>query len=193
MKPHNLSTEEWCLPEDMEEGNYLMMEPACEVNEKGTRENNTENEALDPNEIIEADEVNLPYAEEDWANSVQMEVLKNMEQDLPFSLQLRQSDRTRPTEKYNPYEEVFLVDWVDLKKIVEPLVGMEEIIVSQDIDFDDDPDKEWIEDRSKPKAEFDVEQQQSYKQELANLLVLAKINECHDSGRRPREQEIHQE
>ena len=43
-----------------------MMAPACEVNEKGTREKNEENEALeevtippldlDPNEIIEAEE-----------------------------------------------------------------------------------------------------------------------------------------
>ena len=30
----------------MEEGNYLMMDPACEVNEKGTREKNDRNEAL---------------------------------------------------------------------------------------------------------------------------------------------------
>ena len=52
-----------------------MMDPACEVNEKGTRENNNENEALeegtspplnlDPYETIEADEETLPYAEED--------------------------------------------------------------------------------------------------------------------------------
>ena len=31
--PQNPSTEDWCIPEDMEEGNYLMMDPACEVNE----------------------------------------------------------------------------------------------------------------------------------------------------------------
>ena len=51
-----------------------MMDPACEVNEKVTREKN-ENEALeeetsppldlDPYETIEADEETLPYAEED--------------------------------------------------------------------------------------------------------------------------------
>ena len=59
-------TEDWCIPEDMSEGDYLMMDPACEVNEKGTREKNDENKALeeevnspldlDPNEIIKADE-----------------------------------------------------------------------------------------------------------------------------------------
>ena len=31
--PQNPSTEDWCIPEDMEEGNYLMMDPYCEVNE----------------------------------------------------------------------------------------------------------------------------------------------------------------
>ena len=64
------------IPADMEEGDYLMMDPACEVNEKGTREKNDRNEVveegtsppldLDPNEVIEADEKTLPYAEEDW-------------------------------------------------------------------------------------------------------------------------------
>ena len=66
IKPHNPSTEDWCIPADMEEGDYLMMEPACEVNEKGTRKKNDGNEVveegssppldLDLNEVIEANE-----------------------------------------------------------------------------------------------------------------------------------------
>ena len=69
-------TEDWCIPENMKECDYLMMDPACEVNERGTREKNDGNEALEegtsppldlnPNETIEADEETLPYAEEDW-------------------------------------------------------------------------------------------------------------------------------
>ena len=76
IKPQNPSTEDWCIPADMEEGDYLMMDPACEVIEKGTREKNDGNEVieegtstpldLDPNEVIEADDETLPYAEEDW-------------------------------------------------------------------------------------------------------------------------------
>ena len=52
-----------------------MMDPACEVNEKGTREKNDGNEVveegtntalgLDRNKVIEADDETLPYAEED--------------------------------------------------------------------------------------------------------------------------------
>ena len=59
----------------MEQGDYLMMDPACEVNEKDARGNNDGNEVieegtnppldLNPNEIIEADEETLPYTEDD--------------------------------------------------------------------------------------------------------------------------------
>ena len=86
IKPHNPSTEDWCIPADMEEGDYLMMDPACEVNENGTREKNDGSEViekgtstpldLDPNEVIEADNETLPYAEEDWQDPEQTEVPK---------------------------------------------------------------------------------------------------------------------
>ena len=67
----------------MEEGEYLMMDPACEVNENGTREKNFGKEVveegtntpldLDPNEVIEADDETLPYTEEHWQDPEQME------------------------------------------------------------------------------------------------------------------------
>ena len=100
-----------------------------------------------------------------------------MEPDLPFTIQTRQNDMTRSKKKYNPYGDDFVVDRIDLKKIVEEVVGLEDITVSQDIDKVDDQDKEWIEDRSKPEVEFDDEQQQSYEQELTNLRVLEWLNE----------------
>ena len=66
---------------------------------------------------------------------------------------------------------------MDLKNIVEELVGLEEITVSQDIDIIDHRDEEWIDDRSKPEVEFDDEQLQSYEQDLTNLRVLEWPNE----------------
>ena len=33
IKPHNASSEDWCIPADMQEGDYLIVDPACEVNE----------------------------------------------------------------------------------------------------------------------------------------------------------------
>ena len=50
---------------------------------------------------------------------------------------------------------------MDLKKIVEELVGLEEITGSQGIHIVNDRDDEWIDDRSKPEVDFDDEQQQS--------------------------------
>ena len=100
-----------------------------------------------------------------------------MESDLPFSMQTRQSDRARPAKKYNPYGDDFVVEKIDLKKIIEDLVGLEEITVSQDVFIVDDQEKDWLDDRSKPEVDFDDEQQQSYKQELTNLRVLEWLSE----------------
>ena len=155
--------------------------------EKGIREKNDGNEVieegtsipldLDPNDVIEADDETLPYAEEDWQDPEQREVPKNLEPDLPFTVQTRQNDRTRSKKKYNPYGDDFLVDRIDLKKMGEEVVGLEEITVSQEIDLVDDHDDEWVNDRSKPEVEFDDEQQQSNEQDLTNLRVLEWLNE----------------
>ena len=69
------------------------------------------------------------------------------------------------------------MDRIDLKRIVEEVVGLEEITVSQDIDIVDDHDKEWVDDRSKPEVEFDDEQEQSYEQDWTNLRGLEWLNE----------------
>ena len=171
----------------MEEGDYLIMDPACEVNEKGTREKNDGNEVVEEgtntpldlhlNEVIEADDESLPYAEEDWQDPEQMEVPKNLEPDLPLTIHTRQGDGTRPKKKYNPFGDDFVVDRIDLKKIVEEMMGLEGITVSQDIDILDYHDQEWIEDRSKPEVEFDDEQLESYEEDLNNLRVLEWLNE----------------
>ena len=59
-------------------------DPACDVNEKRTREKNDGNEVveggtsppldLDPNEVIQADVKTLSYAEEVWQDPEQMKV-----------------------------------------------------------------------------------------------------------------------
>ena len=100
-----------------------------------------------------------------------------MEPDFPFTIQTRQSDRTRLTNKYNPYGDDFIVDRIGVKKIVEELVGVEEITVSQDIDIVKDCNEEWIDDRSKPAVDFDDEQQQSCEQDLTNLRILECLKE----------------
>ena len=46
LKPHVPSPEDWCIPKNMEGLEYLLVEPAFEVNERGTREKNDGNENL---------------------------------------------------------------------------------------------------------------------------------------------------
>ena len=57
LKPHVRSPEDWCVPQNMEGLEYLLVEPACEVNEKSNREKNDGNEdlSLDDKEKIEAE------------------------------------------------------------------------------------------------------------------------------------------
>ena len=69
-----------------------------------------------------------------------------MESDLPYTMQTRQSNRTRTARTY---ADDFVMDRIDLKKIMEELIGLEEIPASKDINIIDDQDKEWIDDRSK--------------------------------------------
>ena len=55
LKPHVPSPEDWCVPQNIEGFEYLLVETACEVNEKGTSEKNdgNENMCMDDNENIE--------------------------------------------------------------------------------------------------------------------------------------------
>ena len=52
LKPHVPSPEDWCVPQNMEGLEYLIVETASEVNEKGAREKNDgkENTSTDDNE-----------------------------------------------------------------------------------------------------------------------------------------------
>ena len=63
------SPTDWCIPADMQEGDYLIVDPACEVNERGTRNKNDGNEVVDDcdlpldlelTERVEVDDETLP-------------------------------------------------------------------------------------------------------------------------------------
>ena len=68
LKPHIPSPENWCVAQNMEGLEYPLVEPACEVNEIGTREKNDGNEdvSMDDNEKIVEDSDAGSFAEEDW-------------------------------------------------------------------------------------------------------------------------------
>ena len=112
LKPHVPSPEDWCVPQNTEGIEYLMVEPACEVNEKGTREKNDGNEdvSMDDNEKIEAGSDAESFAEEDWNDPEQDEVPKRTEPDLPITAVTRSGNRKRTGMRYNRYGDDFLID-----------------------------------------------------------------------------------
>ena len=79
LTPHVPSPEDWCVPQTMEGLEYILVEPACEVNEKGTREKNdcSEDVSMDDNEKIEVDSDKGSFAEEDWNDPEQNEIRIN--------------------------------------------------------------------------------------------------------------------
>ena len=80
----------------MPDEEYLIVVPACEVNERGTRDKNDGNEVvdfcdlpldLDLTERVEVDDETLPYAKEDWDCPEQTEVDKGVQPDFPFTME----------------------------------------------------------------------------------------------------------
>ena len=193
IKPHNAPSEDWCIPADMQEGDYLIVDPACEVNERGTRDKNDGNEVVDDcdlpldlelTERVEVDDETLPYAEEDWDCPEQIEIDKGIQPDFPLTMETRQSKRGKNQKKYNPYGEDFVVDRIVVRDVIDLLVGLDEVAMLEEIDLVNDMDQDWIDDRSEPEVEFEPEAEQTHEQEQTNLRVL----EClHDLPTDPKE------
>ena len=174
IKPNNASSEDWCNPADMQEGDYLIVGPACEVNERCTRDKNDGNEVVDDcdlppdlelTEQIEVDDETLPYAEEDWDCPEQTEVDKEIQPDFPLTMETRQSKKGRSKKKYNPYGEDFVIDMIVLSDLMDSLVGLDEVTVPREIDLVNDMDQDLIDDRSEPEVEFEAEVEQTHEQE----------------------------
>ena len=131
----------------MQEGDYLIVNPACEVKERGTRDKNDGNEVVDDcdlplelelTERVEVDDETLPYAKEDWDCPEQTEIDKGIQPDFPLTEETRQSKRGRDKKKYNPYGEDFVIDRIVLSDMMESLVGLDEVAVPREIDLVND-------------------------------------------------------
>ena len=87
-------------------------EPACEVNEKGTREKNDGNEdvSMHDSEKIEVDSDEGSFVEEDSNDPEQKEVPKWTEPDHPMNTWTRKGDRKWTIMRYNRYGDDFLID-----------------------------------------------------------------------------------
>ena len=170
----------------MQEGDYLIVDRACEVNERGTRDKNDGNEVvvdcdlpldLELTERVEVDEETLTYAEEDWHCPEQTEIDKGIQPDFPLTMETRQSKKGGDKKKYNPYGEDFVIDRIVLSDMMESLVGLDEVAVPREIDLVNDMDQDWIDDRSEPEVEFEPEVDQTHEQELTNLRVLEWLHD----------------
>ena len=134
LKPHVPCPEDWCVPQNMERLEYLLVEPACEVNEKGTREKIDGNEdvSMDDIEKIDADSDAGSYAEEDWNDPEQDEVPKWTEPDLPRTAETRNRNRRRTGMRYNTYGDDFLIDKIQPDEIDEELVSVGELLADDE-------------------------------------------------------------
>ena len=112
----------------MEGLEYLLVEPACEVNQKGTREKNDGNEdvSTDNNEKIEAGSDAESFAEEDGNDPEQVEVPKWTETDLPITTDTRSGNRKRTGMRYKRYGDGFLIDKIQPDELSEELNGVGE-------------------------------------------------------------------
>ena len=157
----------------MQEGDYLIVDPACEVNERGTCYKNDGNEVVDDCDLplnvelierVEVDDESLPYAEEDWDCPQQTESDKGIQPDFPLTMETRQSKKGWDKKKYNPYGEDFVIDRIVLSDVMESLVGLDEVAVPREIDLVNDMDQDWIYDCSEPGVEFKPEVEQTHEQ-----------------------------
>ena len=92
------------------------MDPACEVNEKSTRDKNDGNEVvnncvlpldLELTEQVEVDDETLPYAEEDLDCPEQIEVDEGVQPDFTFTMETRQNKRRNNNKKTTRMARIF--------------------------------------------------------------------------------------
>ena len=84
-------------------------------------------------------------------------------------METRQGRLGRIKKKYNPYGVDFVVDRIVFRDVAYSIVGLGEVVVSQEIDLINDTDKDWIDDHSESEVEFKPELEQMHDKELANL------------------------
>ena len=125
LKPHISSPEDCRVPQNMEGLEYLLVEPACEVNEKSTREKNDGNEdlSLDDNEKIEADSEAGSFVEEHWNDPEQDEVPNWTDPDLLITAGTRSGNRKLTGMRYNRNGDDFLIDKIRPDEVSDELLS----------------------------------------------------------------------
>ena len=156
----------------MEGIEHLLVEPACEVNDKGTREKNDGdgNVRMDDNEKIEIDSDEGSFAEEDWNDPEQNEVPKWTDQDL--QKENRRGARKKTGMRYNGYGDDFLINKIQSDKIVEELVNVGELVANVEWQITSDSEHSLQEEHATPQRELELEQGEIERRENTNLRIL---------------------
>ena len=157
LKPHVLSPEDWCAPQNMEGLEYLLVEPAWEVNEKGTREKN------DCNEDLSLD---------DWNDPEQDEVPKWTEPDLPIPAGTRSGNRKWTCMRYNRYGDEFLIDKIQPDELCKELLSVGELAADDEWQNINDSNLYPQEEYSTSKQETDLEQNGIERRKNTNVRIL---------------------
>ena len=184
LKPHVSSPKYWCVPQNMEGLEYLLVEPACEVNEEGIRKKNDGKEdlSLDDNEKIEADSEAETFVEEDWNNPEQDEVPNWTEPDLPITAGTRSGNRKRRGMIYNSYGDDFLIDKTRPDELGDKLLSAGELVADDEWQIINDSEHYPKEDYSTPEQETDLEQSEIERSENTNLRILEWMRDVKSKG-----------
>ena len=162
------------MPQNMEGLGYLIVEPACEVNERGTREKNdgNENMSMDDNENTEVNSDEDSFAEEDWNEPEQNEVPEWTEPDKPMTMETRRGGRKKTSMRYNRYGDDFLIDKIKSDEIGQDMVSMGDLVSDKEWQIINDNEHSWQEDYTVPDREVDLEQSEIERKENTNLRIL---------------------
>ena len=184
LKPHVPSPEDWRVPQNMEGLEYLLVEPACEVNEKCTREKNDGNEdlSLGDNEKIEADSEAESFKEVDWNDPEQDEVPMWTEPDLPITAGTRSGNRKRTGMMYTRYGDDFLIDKMRPDELGDELLSVGELVADDEWQIINDSEHYPKEDYSTPEQETYLEQSEIERRENTNLRILEWMRDVKSKG-----------
>ena len=151
-KPHVPSSEDWCVPQNMKGFEYLLVEPAFEVNERGTREKNDGNESMIMNDKkkIEVGSDKGSFVEEDWNETEEDKEPKWTEPDLPMTTETRKGGRKKTEMRYNRYGDNFLIDKIQPEELGEEMVNVSNLVADEEWQIINDGEHSWQEDHTSP-------------------------------------------
>ena len=178
LKPRVPSPEFRSVPQSMEGLEYLIMELACEVNKKDTREEDDDNGnmSIGEDEKVEVNSDENSFAEEDCNEPGQKELPGWTKPDKPLTMETRTGGRKKTSMRYNRYGDDFVISKIQPNKVGADMVSMGELVSDKEWKIINDNDHSWQEDHTVPEREVDLEQSEIERREITKLRILDRIH-----------------